>query len=245
MVMGNAQEPEGTQEQGGAARGRPPGRTTQGDQTKDRLYTTALRLMAAQGYGSTTLRQIAAEAGVSHALLYRYFPSKGAVVLALYERLSADFVATVALAKGPWRQRAFLATQGSLAALADHRSTLVGAIPVLVSGAEGGLFSEQTRFSLERVRGVFMDAVGAATDAPKPARSKALASLLYLVHLGILLTWLLDRSPGQRATAALVKLFKTGLPLVAAALLLPGAWRLVLRADAIFEEALLGPAVDG
>ena len=89
-----------------------------------------------------------------------------------------------------------------------------------------------------------MDAVSGATDAPKPARARALARLLYLAHLGILLTWLLDRSPGQRATAALVALLKTGLSLVAAGLLLPGAWRLVLRADAIFEEALLGPAVE-
>ena len=52
---------------------------------RDTLYAAALRLIAKRGYEAATLRDIAAEAGVSPALLYRYFPGKHAVVLALYE----------------------------------------------------------------------------------------------------------------------------------------------------------------
>ena len=52
---------------------------------------TAMQLIAARGYEATTLRDIAKEAGVSVGLLYRYFPSKQAVVIALYDELSSDY----------------------------------------------------------------------------------------------------------------------------------------------------------
>ena len=72
-------------------RGRPPGQTPQGAAARERLYATAMQLIAARGYEATTLRDIAKEAGVSVGLLYRYFPSKQAVVIALYDELSSDY----------------------------------------------------------------------------------------------------------------------------------------------------------
>src|SRR5690349_22886973 len=72
-------------------RGRPPGQSPQGAAARDRLYETAIRMIRERGYESTTLREIAKDAQVSVGLLYRYFPSKQAVVIALYEELSRDF----------------------------------------------------------------------------------------------------------------------------------------------------------
>jgi AcrR family transcriptional regulator len=74
-------------------RGRPPGQTAQGAAAKERLYAIALRLIAERGYDATTLRDIAREADVSVGLLYRYFPSKQAVVIALYDELPMDTAA--------------------------------------------------------------------------------------------------------------------------------------------------------
>src|SRR5437868_6016902 len=71
-------------------RGRPPGTTSQGQAARQLLYDTAIRLIGERGFENTTLRDVAAAAGVSVGLLYRYFPSKQAVVLALYEELSAE-----------------------------------------------------------------------------------------------------------------------------------------------------------
>src|SRR5262249_57973233 len=64
-------------------RGRPPGQTPQGAAARDRLYAIAIKRFAKHGYESTTLREVAKEAGVSVGLLYRYFPSKRAVITAL------------------------------------------------------------------------------------------------------------------------------------------------------------------
>src|SRR5437667_90750 len=42
--------------------------------------------------------------------------------------------------------------------------------------------------------------VTGARDAPRPPVSEALATLFYALHLVLLLFWLQDSSPGQRAT---------------------------------------------
>ena len=64
-------------------RGRPKGETSQGAAARLALYTTATELIRERGYEATTLREVADRAGVSVGLLYRYFPSKRAIVLAL------------------------------------------------------------------------------------------------------------------------------------------------------------------
>src|SRR5262249_34562047 len=65
-----------TQNVNSRRRGRPSGRTAQGAAARDRLYETAMQLIAERGYEATTLRDIAKAANVSVGLLYRYFPSK-------------------------------------------------------------------------------------------------------------------------------------------------------------------------
>ena len=86
-------------------------------------------------------------------------------------------------------------------------------IPVLVGDHDDGVFAERTAFSRLRVQRVFEDAAAGATDAPKAPLAEALGRLLYLVHLAVLLWWLLDKTPRQRATAALVALTGSCCPL--------------------------------
>ncbi|MFN8637232.1 MAG: TetR/AcrR family transcriptional regulator [Chloroflexota bacterium] len=222
-------------------RGRPRGATAQGVETRRRLYETAIRLVAARGWHGTTLRDVAAEAGVSVGLLYRYFPSKQAVLLALYDELSAEYAARAAeLASGRWRDRFLVALRTSLDVLRPHRSTLAALVGVLVSPSEDGLFASGTAFSRLRVQAVFVQAVAGATDAPRGEVGLALGRLLYLLHLAVLLWWLLDKSPSQRATDGLVALFGRTLPLIAIAIRVPTVPGLLLAADRLVREALLG-----
>ena len=228
------------------ARGRPRGRTAQGEQTRQRLYETAIRLIAARGWQETTLRDVAREANVSVGLLYRYFPSKRAVVLALYDDLSLAYAARAEpLPPGPWRDRALHALRTSLDVLAPHRGTLAALVPVLVGDPDEGLFAPTTAFSRLRVQGVFVQAVVGARDAPQGDLAPALGRLLYLLHLAVLLWWLLDRSPGQRATRALLTLLARALRLAAPALRVPGVPGLVLAGDALVRDALLGEPREG
>lgn len=222
-------------------RGRPPGRTQEGEATRRRIYEAAIALIGERGYEGATLRQVATRIDVSPALLYRYFPSKRAVVLALYDQLSEAFVReAAAMPEGRWRDRFRHALELSLRVLGPHRISLRALTPTMVSDGEEGIFAEGTAFSRLRVQGVFEAAVTGASDAPKKGVASALGRLLYLGHLGVILWWLLDRSPEQRATRGLLALLRQILPSAALALRLPVLRAFVERANALFEEALLG-----
>ena len=223
-----------------ARRGRPPGRTAEGEATRVKLYATAVRLIGERGYEATTLRDVAKRANVSPGLLYRYFPSKRSVVLALYDELSEAFARDAAeMVPGKWRDRFSFAVETSLRSLGPHRVTLRALVPVMVGDVEEGVFAKSTALSRTRVQAVFERAVTEASDAPPDKLAKPLGRLLYLMHLGVILWWLLDKSPGQRATQGLLSLWRRMLPSAALALRLSVVRSAVQSADMLFNEALL------
>jgi AcrR family transcriptional regulator len=241
MFTKNVKPAEHPAAAGPRRRGRPSGRTAQGQAAKQRLYDIAIALIAERGYETTTLRDVADRAGVSVGLMYRYFPSKRMVVMALYDELSARYASRAAGMKaGRWRDRFMFALEASLDVLGPHRRTLAALAPVLVGDASDGLFSRAALVSRQRVQHVFQDAVVGASDAPRPPVAAALGKLLYVAHLGIILWWLLDRSPRQRATTALLALVRQMLPAWALTLRLKQVRSFVLAGDRLLQDALLG-----
>jgi mycofactocin system transcriptional regulator len=65
---------QGVADQAGTRRGRPP------STSRRELRLIALRLFAERGFESTTIEQIAAEAGVSERTFFRYFTAKASVL---------------------------------------------------------------------------------------------------------------------------------------------------------------------
>lgn len=221
-------------------RGRPAGRTAEGEATRRRLYDAAIRRIGERGYDATTLRDVARRAGVSVGLLYRYFPSKRSVVLALYDELSDRYAQQATeMPAGTWRDRFIHALETSLRVLGPYRVTLRALVPVMVGDVEEGLFAQNTAFSRLRVQAVFQAVVVDATDAPARKLGDAMGRLLYLLQLAVILWWLLDKSPGQRATTALISLFRHVLPSAALTLRLPPVRGFVRSADVLFKDALL------
>jgi AcrR family transcriptional regulator len=221
-------------------RGRPAGTTAQGQEMRERLYQTAIRLIGRHGYESTTLRNVADKADVSVGLLYKYFPNKRAIVIELYDRLSSEFVTKAAEEQpGKWRERFLFALTTSLEVLGPHRSTLAALIPVLVGDPEQGVFAPSAANSRLRIEKIFNDAVTGATDVPALKVATALGRLLYLLHLSVILWWLLDRSPKQRATQGLIALLRRILPSAALALRFPPIPSFVISGDALVRDAFL------
>jgi TetR/AcrR family transcriptional regulator len=54
--------------------------TIKSEQTRQKIFETSLQLFVQKGYGATSVRDIAAESGVSTGLLFHYFPSKQALL---------------------------------------------------------------------------------------------------------------------------------------------------------------------
>ncbi|MGW2085560.1 TetR family transcriptional regulator [Streptomyces sp. NPDC001880] len=65
------------------------------EQTRTLILETALRLFQERGYGKTTMRAIAQEAGVSVGNAYYYFTNKEHLVQGFYDRLAAEHAAAV------------------------------------------------------------------------------------------------------------------------------------------------------
>ncbi len=222
-------------------RGRPPGRTKEGETTRRRLYALSVRMIARRGYEATTLREIAKRAGVSPGLLYRYFPSKRAVVLALYDDLSTEYAARASkMDGGYWQDRFLFALNASLDVLGRQHATLAALTSVLFGDAEGGLFAPATAPSRGRVEAVFHEAVRGASNAPSAEAAASLGRILYFAHLAIILWWLLDKSPRQRATKELMALASLALPFVGPALWLEPARTFVETISRLCGEGLLG-----
>lgn len=68
------------------------------EESRERILDAALRLFAQHGYAATSVRRIAAEAGISQGLLYNYYEGKAGLLQAIYERSMADVQASFALA---------------------------------------------------------------------------------------------------------------------------------------------------
>ncbi len=222
-------------------RGRPRGRTAQGTATREQLYATAVKMIAMRGYEETTLRDIAKKAGVSAGLLYRYFPNKRAVVLALYDELSAEYAKRcAAMGAGPWGERFLFALKTSLAVLQQQRRPLAALVPVLIGDGDEGLFAPSTAFSRQRVQAVFDEAVLGAADAPGPSEAAALGRLLYAAHLAVILWWLLDKSPRQKTTAELLGMIAQAVPLAGVALHMEAGLAFLRDADILVRRGLFG-----
>lgn len=233
----------GPSEKPARRRGRPAGTTLQGQKARQLLYDTAIQLIGERGYDATTMRDVAEVAGVSVGLLYKYFPSKRAVVLALYDQLSAEYASRAArMRSGKWRDRFVFALRACLEVLGPHRKTLSALRSVLLGDREESLFAAGTAFSRKRVEAIFLEVVSGATDAPGAKLAEPLGRLLYLLHLAVILWWLFDGSPGQRATKALVELMEYILPSVGLALMLPRVRNFIRSADSLMREALFDDA---
>ena len=216
--------------------------TGKGERTRQRILETALGLFASEGYEATTMRDIAAAAGCSLGLAYRYFDHKEDLVLALYARLAAELEeASRDLPRGRMADRFDRAVRLKLGLVRPYREAfgaLFGAALTPHSGV--AVLGPQTADVRERVGRVFELVVAGATDAPRPRHARDLARVLYVAHLGLLLFWLHDRSPEGRATEELLAIARDTLGLARPLLALPPVSRALARVAGALEPVFGG-----
>lgn len=222
-------------------RGRPTGITRQGEITKLHLYKKALELFEEEGYEKATLRRIAKNAKVSPGLMYKYYPSKSALVLELYDDLSKEYERSyIKIQETSWTSRSTEALKLSLKTLEPHRDTLMALLPIIVGDRDQNLFAEATKFSRERVEGGFIFAIQKANKKPIKTMELPLARLLYTIHLGIILLWLMDKSPKQIATKHAISIMPTFLWWTSLGLKFKKGQKLIVQFNRIITEGLLG-----
>lgn len=156
----------------------------------------------------------------------------------LYADLSRQYADSVRpLPEEGWPGRTHHALSHMLTVLAPHRQELRRILPSLLTDQESGLLSPAGRPSRDVVMAVYVEAAAAGG-------SEVLGRLLYLLQLGVLLWWLLDRSEDQWTTTRLVDLLGAMGQAAQLALWIPGVPERLAELDRLMRAGLLGEAVD-
>ena len=179
------------------------------DETRARILASALDLFRRQGFAETTMREIAAEAGVALGAAYYYFSSKEALVLAFYERASDELHHRIeaALAAEPrpgWKnleKRLSTILEAKFEYFAPNRLFL-GALSGHAADPSNPLspFSDETRHIRERDMQHFANALEASGVPTPKDLAPHLPKLLWLYQMGLILFWIYDGSARQRRT---------------------------------------------
>jgi AcrR family transcriptional regulator len=70
-----------------------------GEERKEKIIGAAARLFSKKGFKGTTTREVAKEAGITEAAIFRYFPGKSALYSAIINSRSSDSTGASMLAK--------------------------------------------------------------------------------------------------------------------------------------------------
>lgn len=210
-------------------------------QTRQRIFDVAIEQFVQNGYEQTTMRDIAKGADCSPGLAYRYFESKEALVMLLWQNLADDFVEQMAhLETGNWAERYNQAMRTKIEQLQPYRDVIQATIGAVMNPASGvAIVSKETSEYRDRVLDALGDLVIQSTDAPKVLRAKQLAMLMYGIHLMILLVWIYDRSPKQKITEETLSFLHDIMKLLRPLMILPPVMSLLTRLVSIMEGILL------
>lgn len=182
--------------------------TGKAEETRNRILDAALRLFRERGFEQTTMRDVAAAAGVATGAAYYYYRSKEDLVMAFYLRTDeegrAAFEQVLASTKDlKKRIRGFIDVK--FAQFAEHRGLLSALLKAGVDPrAPLSPFGAETKTVRDGNIAWYARALeGSNVSVPKDL-SADLPQLLWLYHLGLIYFWVIDESPGQRRTQRLL-----------------------------------------
>jgi len=166
-----------------------------------------MQLFREKGFESTTMRDIAAEAGVALGAAYYYFPSKEAFVLAFYEEmqeLRQQELETAASENKTLKARLQAMFDVCFDQFQPNRRFL-GALVRHAPDPDDPLspFSKETRAIREKAISYFATALEASDFKVPPDLKPHLPTLLWMYQMSLILFWIHDRSPGQQRTRQL------------------------------------------
>jgi AcrR family transcriptional regulator len=185
------------------------GRTPRSEATRTRIVEAALRLFSEHGYDRTTMRAIAKEAGVSVGNAYYYFGSKEHLIQGFYDRIAElhrENAGAVLAAEREFAARLRGVMLGWLDVAAPYhefgRQFFVNAADPASPLSPFSPESSPARDAQIAIHRAVLDGSTAKID---PELRGDLPELIWLYHMGVVLFWVHDRSPGCRRTRMLVE----------------------------------------
>ena len=182
--------------------------TQRAEDTRRKIYEAAMQMFREKGFDETTMRDIAAKAGVALGGAYYYFSSKDAIVLAFYREMqeaSHQPVLDALQGHKKLKDRIRTVLDKRLELLAPNRKFCSALFRHAPDGSDPlSPFSDETRpirdAAVEHMR---LALEGSDTKIPADLKPR-LPYLLWLYQMALIMFWLYDRSPGQERTQKLM-----------------------------------------
>ena len=183
--------------------------TTRAEDTRRRIYEAALELFREKGFEQTTMRDIAAKAGVALGAAYYYFSAKEAIVLAFYQEMQESSQESILEAMSRHKKlkdRLRVVLEKRLELLAPNRKFCDALFRHAPDSADPlSPFSAETRPIRERAIEHLHVALEGGDIKVSADLTPRLPYLLWLYQMAIILFWIYDRSPRQQRTQALIE----------------------------------------
>ncbi|MEW2547415.1 TetR family transcriptional regulator [Streptomyces sp. NPDC047002] len=164
------------------------------------ILETALRLFQERGYDRTTMRAIAAEAGVSVGNAYYYFSSKEHLVQGFYDRIAAQHREAVVpvLARETGLQERLGGVLRAWLDIAEPYHRFAGQFFKNAADPDSPLspFSPESAHAREAAIAVHREVLAGSRTRVPDDLADALPELMWLAQMGLVLFWVFDRSPG-------------------------------------------------
>jgi AcrR family transcriptional regulator len=186
-----------------------PRTTPRAEDTRRKIYEAAMEMFREKGFEPTTMRDIAAKAGVALGGTYYYFSSKDAIVLEFYREMqesSNQLVLDALAGQKKLKERIRCVLEQRLALLEPNRKFCAALFRHAPDSADPlSPFSDESRVIREGAIEHMRIAIE-GSDAKVPADLKPrLPYLLWLYQMALIMFWLYDRSPNQQRTQQLME----------------------------------------
>jgi AcrR family transcriptional regulator len=183
--------------------------TPRAEDTRRKIYKAALELFREKGFEQTTMRDIAAKAGVALGGAYYYFSAKDAIVLAFYSQMqetSHEAILETLAGRKKLQDRIRCVLEKRLELLTPNRNFCAALLRHAPDGSDPlSPFSEEARpirqHAIEHMR---IAVEGGDVKVPSDLKPR-LPYLLWLYQMALIMFWLYDRSPGQERTRRLME----------------------------------------
>jgi AcrR family transcriptional regulator len=201
---------EPTADAGGLAAAAEGGRarTRKGEETRRQIQDAALALFRDLGFEATTMRAVAAAAGVALGNAYYYFRSKEDLVQEIYRRSHEEHVAACApllAGETDFKRRLRIVMRAKVDTLLPYHR-FAGVLFKTAADPASPLnpWSAASAPLRQEAVALFDDVVaGSRLKVGKELR-RELPRLLWLYHMGVILYWIHDSSADCRSTHRLV-----------------------------------------
>jgi AcrR family transcriptional regulator len=186
-------------------------KTAKSEQTRALILETAMRLFRERGYDKTTMRAIAAEAGVSVGNAYYYFDGKEFLIQGFYDRMTYEHAvdARARMAgKTDFAERLEIALESWVDCAADYHEFAAQFFRTAADPNSAlSPFSNESHPARATAVQIFREVLDGSNLGPKldPELEELLPDLLWLHLMVVVLYWVFDRTEDTERTRAFVK----------------------------------------